>query len=198
MSRPTPPPALSQPPRHILFSSLQPYVVHSAFQLYLDRRSSFLSEQLTQPSADFAATEARTLSALGLPGSLDASTQPVGLPPTLKERAREVRAEGGAERLRGAMKDVRRVARVASRALSEASALLAQEAELDNSMRGRWGTERWTRPPAQEDAEGAQWLEKVHQFEQVLQKAGESDGLVRGKFGEWEVRLTLLSGPEVS
>ncbi|KAL8287149.1 hypothetical protein RQP46_003601 [Phenoliferia psychrophenolica] len=61
-------------------------------------------------------------------GSMQAVSQPVGLPPSLLSKAQEVRSSGGSSRLRTMMHDVRRVAKVDQQILSEANAHLAQRA----------------------------------------------------------------------
>lgn len=72
--------------------------------------------------------QAQVLSSLGLPAAVEAATSLAGergtvaaLPPSMREKAREVKTEGGAERLRKMMKDVRTVARAATRLVDEVS-----------------------------------------------------------------------------
>lgn len=62
-----------------------------------------------------------TLHSLNLPASIDAVLQPIGLPPSLVDKSREIKSEGGVERLRTMMSDVRRVGKVNQKLLNEVS-----------------------------------------------------------------------------
>ncbi|ORY88475.1 BRO1-like domain-domain-containing protein [Leucosporidium creatinivorum] len=204
MARPTPPPPIISPLTHLhssptglgkpYFAALVPYEVHLALSLYGDRKDELMRVELRGKAEEMEAREARLLAALGLPGSIEAVVKPVGVPPSLVERAREVRSEGGVERLRNMLGDVRKVARVNQKIMNEAIALLAQEKEEDDSLRSQHGTDRWTRLSS--EIAGAQLRASVQNFEGILSAAGESDLLVRKKFGEWEERIEWLGGDE--
>ena len=74
----------------------------------------------------------RCLASLGLPGSIQAVSQPLGLPPSLLAKAQEVRSAGGAARVRTMMQDVRRVAQIDQQVLDEVRlANLANSASAD-------------------------------------------------------------------
>lgn len=154
----------------------------------------------------------RTLADLNLPAALEATQQPLGVPPTLLEKSTAVQAEGGLERLETMMQDVRRVAKVNQKMLQEvrhalrygfqtrsltgiakqSNELLDQEAETDAAHRSGHGTMRWTRPPSDESA--APLRQRAEQLVGLLGAAGESDSLVRNKFGEWEEAIRTLVG----
>lgn len=129
MARPTPPAPITSPLTHLhtspgglgqpYFSSLVPYEVHLALSLYADRKYELMKEELSGRAEEMDAKEARVLCGLGLPASIEALSQPVGVPPSLVERSREVRAEGGVERLRNMLGDVRKVARVNQKIMNE-------------------------------------------------------------------------------
>lgn len=73
--------------------------------------------------------------------------------------------------------------------------MLDREAATDSSCRQMHGPSRWTRPASTEAA--APLLQRVEQFEAVLAAAGQSDGLVRAKYGEWESALAVLDRGQV-
>jgi programmed cell death 6-interacting protein len=66
----------------------------------------------------------RQLQALKLPASLDALDKPIGLPPSLLNKAEEVRLENGPERAEKLLEDVQTLARRAQTILSEVRAQL--------------------------------------------------------------------------
>lgn len=64
----------------------------------------------------------RQLQVLKLPASLDALDKPVGLPPSLLNKAEEVRLENGPERAEKSLEDVQTLARRAQAILTEVCA----------------------------------------------------------------------------
>ena len=64
------------------------------------------------------------LQSLNLPGSIEAVEAPVGLPPSLLNKAAELRAENGPNRIRALMQDVLRVARTDRKILDEVRSFL--------------------------------------------------------------------------
>ncbi|KAM0790387.1 hypothetical protein ACM66B_003269 [Microbotryomycetes sp. NB124-2] len=186
------PDGLGQP----LFSSLVPFEVHQACELYADRRVELFKSDITGRRDQLDKEQTRTLSQLGLPASIEAVMQPVGLPASLLDRSKEVQREGGVDKLRGMLQDVRRVARVNHKLLNEAQATLAREQDEDSRLRTQHGTDRWTRPHS--EAAAAQLRAQVDNFANILNAAGKSDGVVRTKFGTHEQRFQLLSSDEAS
>lgn len=59
------------------------------------------------------------LRALNLPASLEALERPIGLPPSLLQKAEEVRLEQGPEKIEAYFDDVQRLARRAMEVLDE-------------------------------------------------------------------------------
>jgi programmed cell death 6-interacting protein len=68
--------------------------------------------------------------------------------------------------------------------------LKAEEKE-DETLRTRYGTERWTRSSSQEISTSL--LEQGDRLGAFLKQAEESDATVRSKLLEWEDTITLLS-----
>lgn len=64
----------------------------------------------------------RQLQVLKLPASLDALDKPIGLPPSLLNKAEEVRLENGPERAEKLLEDVQTLARRAQAILTEVHA----------------------------------------------------------------------------
>jgi programmed cell death 6-interacting protein len=69
-------------------------------------------------SVDFS----RELQVLKLPAALDALDKPIGLPPSLLQKAEEVRLENGPERAEKLLEDVQTLARRARAILTEVGA----------------------------------------------------------------------------
>ena len=200
------PPEISSPLSHLhnspgglgrpFFESLVPQEVSLAVRVWDDRKSAWAKEEVQDRSLELDRQATEQLEQLGLPGSLQAVAQPVGLPPSLLAKAQEVRAGGGAAKLRTMAHDVRRVALVDQQILSEARAVMSQEQASDEQHRAQFGTDRWTRVPSQ--TANKHLKERADGLEQTLDAARASDQLVRTKFAEFESRIQLLGEDEVS
>lgn len=79
--------------------------------------------------------------------------------------------------------------------LCKALAALTQEETYDTNLRTQHGTDRWTRPASH--LANQELVHRAENLSGVMRAAGESDGLVRGKFAEWEDVFGVLSGDEV-
>ncbi|GJN94361.1 hypothetical protein Rhopal_007435-T1 [Rhodotorula paludigena] len=202
LAKPTLAPELLDPLSHLhagagglgrpFLEALIPREAGEVLALWDDRKKMRLEEGVLRPAKELDAAAAKTLADLNLPAALEATQQPLGVPPTLLEKSTAVQAEGGLERLETMMQDVRRVAKVNQKMLQESNELLDQEAETDAAHRSGHGTMRWTRPPSDESA--APLRQRAEQLVGLLGAAGESDSLVRNKFGEWEEAIRILAG----
>jgi programmed cell death 6-interacting protein len=84
------------------------------------------------------------LTALGLPGAIEAMETPIGIPTSLLERLRVVKLEGGVNFLRDQIKLLDNLAQQAQLALSQTSKLLDEEEHEDNDMRNQYKN-KWNR-----------------------------------------------------
>lgn len=177
-----------------LFDQLVPIEVHLAVSVYDDRKAELLREQIVGRKDELDAVAQATLGSLGLPGSVQAATTKVGLPPSVIDQAREVRAEGGVDRLKKMLADVRQVGQMNQGLLDQARDALDAEQAEDEALRAKFGTDRWTRVLSQEAA--AELRRRVDNLAGILNAARTSDGLVRAKFAQAEADLALLGGDD--
>ncbi|TNY20372.1 BRO1-like domain-containing protein [Rhodotorula diobovata] len=196
LARATLPPTLAAPLAHLrapaIFAALVPRQVAEVLELWEDRKRGWVDERVEARARALECRAAGLLTQLHLPSSLEASHQPLGVPPAVLDAAARVQAEGGVARLEAMMQDVRRVAGVNARMLKEATDTLDRESTADAAHRAGHGPPRWTRPSS--DAAAQPLRERAQQLEAVLRTAGDSDALVRAKFGEWEAALRVLEG----
>ncbi|SCV68239.1 BQ2448_360 [Microbotryum intermedium] len=204
-----------------LFEGLVPWQVHAAVKVYEDRRETFIKDEVLEKkgaldalstrcvlSRDILDVSARletecyrldrgyrTLQELNLPAAIDAVLQPTALPSSVLDQSREVKAEGGTEKLRSLMQDVRRVARVNQKLLNESVSLLSQESLEDGQLQAQYSGGA-NRRAGSGEAQAA-LKTRADNLGGVMAAAGQSDQLVRRKFGEWEARLELLCGDEL-
>ena len=150
----------------------------------------------------------RQLQVLKLPASLDALDKPIGLPPSLLNKAEEVRLENGPERAEKLLEDVRTLARRAQAILTEVRAcrrdrscphtfsqsldILDQEASEDEQIRRSTPNQRLPSHQANE-----QLTSKAERYGNILNQAAESDAVIRQRWEEWEKCIVQLTWDEV-
>jgi programmed cell death 6-interacting protein len=151
----------------------------------------------------------RQLQVLKLPASLDALDRPIGLPPSLLNKAEEVRLENGPERGEKLLEDVQTLARRAQAILTEVRAqrrpdgscphtlsqsldILDQEASEDEQVRRSTPNERLPSHQANE-----QLTSKAERYRNILNQAAESDAVIRQRWEEWEKCIVQLTWDEV-
>ncbi|GAA5869485.1 hypothetical protein JCM1840_005479 [Sporobolomyces johnsonii] len=202
--KPTPPPEILHPLSYLhpntgglgrpLFEALVPREVSEVMRLWEDRKKEWVERVARGRVGELEREAISTLAALSLPAALEASLQPLGIPPHLLDQAESIRAQGGLERLETMMKDVRRVKGVNERLLQEATDHLSSESTLDASHAQQHGTLRWTRAPS--SVASAPLLARAQELRHFLTTASETDALVRAKYAEWEGKIRVLEAGE--
>ncbi|KAJ5812364.1 hypothetical protein N7474_008665 [Penicillium riverlandense] len=175
-----------------LFAKLVPYAVHIAASIYSDRRDRLVNGTLIAELESMTDKLRDLLSALNLPGSLQALEKPLGLPPTLVSHAEEMRQQDGLNRLRQSMEDTARVKSNDRTVYNEGVELLAAEKAEDNAARRKYGTDRWSRAPSEEAA--SKIYTTSTEISGYFTSAQSSDDLVEGKFQDYESVFRVLTG----
>ncbi|KAE8258843.1 hypothetical protein A4X13_0g1403 [Tilletia indica] len=175
-----------------LFAELAPLGVHLAISVYEDRKHTFVRDQVARRRDELDEIVASTLNSLGLPGSLQAQEQPMGLPPGLLENSEKVQSAGGISYLLQLRNDVLRQSELSGSLLEEIRRILDEESAEDATVRAKYSTKIWTRPPS-DQAAGEYRHDLANHFE-VFQQAAASDHLVQEKLEEWEDRIGVLEG----
>lgn len=175
-----------------LFEKLVPYAVHQAASIYADRRDRLVNQSIIVDLDAMTAKLREILQSLDLPGSLQALEKPLGLPPSLVSKAEELRQQDALYRLKRASEDTTKVRTNDLAIYQEGVSLLDAERAEDERARGKYGTDRWARPPS------TTALAKLYQSSKDLQtylnSAGSSDNLVQSKMRENEHILRVLTG----
>lgn len=87
--------------------------------IYNDRKTNLLADQLIDKSKDLKKKADDVLRAHNLPASLEALERPIGLPPSLLKKAEEVRMENGPTKIESWFEDLSRQAKHVSTILDE-------------------------------------------------------------------------------
>ncbi|KAF2737275.1 BRO1-domain-containing protein [Polyplosphaeria fusca] len=177
-----------------LFSKLVPYSVHLAASIYVDRRDRLVNTTIIDELESLTTQIHEMLRSLNLPGSLQALEKPLGLPPGLVAHADEVRQQDGLNRLHRSMEDTKKLKQSDKAIYQEGCEILKSESAEDDAARRKYGTERWTRPPAQEAA--PKLYAQISDIDGYFNAAASSDELIKTKLRENERHIRLLNGPD--
>lgn len=178
-----------------LFSRLVPFAVHMAVSIYEERRDRMVNQNIIQELDVLMAKVHSHLSAVGLPGSLQALEKPLGLPPSLMQRAEELRQGGAIGRVHKCLEDIEKLRSSDLAAFEAGKSALEAEREEDERLRRKYGTDRWSRPDSLSDPQGAKLWSQATEIEHYFQSSANSDAILREKFATHEPLLQLLCGP---
>lgn len=179
-----------------LFSRLVPFSVHVAISIYEERRDRTVDQNIIQELETLNDNIHALFSSIGLPGSLQALEKPLGLPPSLVQHAEELRQSDAIGRLHQSFAGIDKLRAADLDIFTEGTSALAAENEEDQKLRRRFGTDRWTRPESQVDAQGAKLWGHAAEIEGYLASSASSDGVVRDKFAANEHLLRILCGSD--
>jgi programmed cell death 6-interacting protein len=177
-----------------LFSKLVPYSVHLAASIYCDRRDRLVNGTIVDELESLTNQIHEVLRSMNLPGSLQALEKPLGLPPGLIAHAEEIRQQDGLNRLHRSMEDTKKLKMSDQAIYQEGCDILRSEAADDESARRKYGTERWTRQPAEQAA--PKLYAQIGEIDGYFKQAASSDNVVKNKLKENEYHIQLLNGPD--
>jgi programmed cell death 6-interacting protein len=180
----------NEPP---LFANLIRWGAREAISIYNERKTSLLHEKIIGVSRQLQDRADKELRNLNLPAALEALERPIGLPPSLLKRAEEVRSENGPAKIETSIEDIQKLAKRDLELLDEAMDILDGEASEDEAARKDVFLDRL---PSHEA--NVRLVEKQRRYRELLNRAGESDELVRRKWDEWEQNIVMLTWSEAS
>ncbi|KAI0266621.1 BRO1-domain-containing protein [Russula aff. rugulosa BPL654] len=190
------PPGLLEPRKtlgnnNLIFGELIGLGAQTAIEIYNDRRNTAIKEYIKDRAQELNDVYTQQLQVLKLPASLDALDKPIGLPPSLLNKAEEVRLENGPERAEKLLEDVQTLARRAQAILTESLDILDQEASEDEQIRRSTPNQRLPSHQANE-----QLTSKAERYRNILNQAAESDAVIRQRWEEWEKCIVQLTWDE--
>ncbi|KAK9455841.1 BRO1-like domain-containing protein [Dipodascopsis uninucleata] len=174
-----------------LFVNLVPFAAHQAASIYDSRRDMIVEKTIISKLEALTVGLHDFLTALGLPGSLQALERPVGLPPSLITHIEEIRAKGGIVAVQSSIEDLRNLASIDSAIYVTAADILNEERKEDDVLRERYGTNSWKRPNSKEA--GVELYSQLQTYGNLIKTAADNDELIRSKFRDNQNALNLLS-----
>ncbi|KAJ7739760.1 BRO1-like domain-containing protein [Mycena maculata] len=196
IAKPTVVPGLLNPesvvgPEGPLFAEMIGWGAQEAINIYNDRKQNLVKDQIADAAQRLKDEADETLRSLNLPSALEALERSVGLPPSLFQKAEQVRLENGPEKIEASMEDVQRLAQQDTHILDEAMDILDTEASEDEAMRR---DPSFNRPPSHQA--NVELVEKERRYRDILRRAADSDETVRQKWDEWEGNIVQLTADE--
>ncbi|KAJ7494696.1 BRO1-like domain-containing protein [Mycena galericulata] len=174
-----------------IFAEMIGWGAQEAINIYNDRKQNLVKDKISNVAQSLKDEADETLRSLNLPSALEALERSVGLPPSLLQKAEQVRLEDGPGKIEASLADVQRLAQRDTKILDEAMDILDNEASEDEAMRSDLSFDR---APSHEA--NVEFIEKERRYRDILQRAAESDETVRQKWDEWEASIVQLTTDE--
>ncbi|KAF7374896.1 pH-response regulator protein palA/RIM20 [Mycena sanguinolenta] len=178
-------------PEGPIFAEMIGWGAQEAINIYNDRKQNLVKDKIADAAQRLKDEADETLRVLNLPSSLEALERSAGLPPSLLQKAEQVRLEDGPAKIEAAIADVHRLAQQDTNILDDAMDILDNEASEDETMRREAGVDR---PPSHEA--NVELVEKERRYRDILGRAATSDETVRQKWDEWEGSIVQLAADE--
>ncbi|KAJ6494794.1 BRO1-like domain-containing protein [Mycena vitilis] len=174
-----------------LFAEMIGWGAQEAINIYNDRKQNLVKDKIADAAQRLKDEADETLRLLNLPSSLEALERSAGLPPSLLQKAEQVRLEDGPAKIEASIADVHRLAQQDTNILDEAMDILDNEASEDEAMRKDGA---YDRAPSHEA--NTELVEKERRYRDILLRAAASDETVRQKWDEWEGHIVQLTADE--
>ncbi|ALC45750.1 ALiX [Drosophila busckii] len=174
-----------------IFTNLVPVELHRALTASDMRKNEIVNAEIMK-LREATQTLNAVLASLNLPAAVETTDSNSGLPPSLREKANEVRGKGGIEHVQTMLKDLPELLSRNREILDETERLLDEERDSDNQLRGQF-KERWTRLSSDKLTE--MFRTNAKKYREVITNAIEADKVVRQKFEANQKGIELLSMP---
>lgn len=172
-----------------LFADLVPVVLHQALAASDLRKNEIVNTEILK-LREATQTLNGILSSLNLPACVETADSGCGLPPSLLEKASDVRQKGGSESINNFMKEMPELLTRNREILDETERMMNEERDSDNQLRAQF-KEKWTRNPSDKLTE--MFRSNAQKYRKVINDAIEADKIVRQKFEKNARGIQLLS-----
>lgn len=172
----------------VFFEDMLGWGTREAVKIYDNNKQTLVKERIVEVAQELDDEADRILRSLNLPASLEALERPIGLPPSLLQKAEEVRLEQGPDKIEAYFDDIQRLARRAMEVLDEAMDILDNEASEDEAARKEIPMSR----PLSHEA-NCELVAKQQRYRSILLEAAQSDDAVRQKWEDSEAAIANLT-----
>jgi programmed cell death 6-interacting protein len=178
----------------LLFKDLLPFYVIQSAEAYRERQEAYIHQHIQTPIQALSRMLESFIQERGLPASLDAVEKPLLLPSGLLEHHQEIKSQGGVHKIEKTLLDIQKLSLEGEHLIQGAKERLKLEAQEDELMRQRQGSNYWTRPTS--DVASSSLTERVKDLENYLRIAKEGDETIKTRFSTVSKLLEILGSSE--
>lgn len=174
-----------------LFSDLVPVALQQAMNACDSQKNEIVNAEVMK-LRDATQTLNGVLSSLNLPAAIEVNTPGSSLPPSLLEKANDLRDKGGIQSIRTLIEELPESLTRNKEILDETERMLQEEQASDQQLRAQF-KERWTRTNSEKLNE--MFRTSAAKYREIINNAITADKVVRQKFEENSRGIELLSKP---
>lgn len=176
----------------VLFKELLPYLIVQVGQAYRERQDSFIRDLFIDPIQSLNKIMYKFITERNLPASIDTIQKPENLPESIIQHSQEIISYGGTKLIEDSLNEIAKLTLESRHILEGCQERLKIEADEDDIMRERQGSQRWARPKSIEAS--SEFINKINKMEQYLDQAKEGDQFIISQYHEIEPYLQLYCG----
>lgn len=172
-----------------LFNDLVPVALQQAMNACDSQKNEIVNAEVMK-LRDATQTLNGVLSSLNLPAAIEVNTPGSSLPPSLLEKANDLRDKGGIQSIRQLIEELPESLTRNKEILDETERMLKEEQDSDYQLRNQF-KERWTRTSS--DKLNEMFRTSASKYREIINNAITADKVVRQKFEDNSRGIELLS-----
>lgn len=176
----------------VLFKDLLPYIIIQVGQAYRERLDTFINDLFIDPIQSLNKMMYKFITERDLPASIDTIQTPENIPESIIQHSQEIISYGGTKLIQDSFNEIAKLTVESRHLLDGCQERLKIEADEDDIIRQRQGSQRWKRARSHEASE--ELINKIKKMETYLDQAKEGDQFIRSQYIDIEPYLQIYCG----